>query len=313
MMTNFSFTSTQLLAVLGSISLVILASIWIGRLYFRRQAARNLSQQRQSTKKQSPLQARNKYPEMDVFKLRGIIILASVAFSLLLITGAFNWTQTEPTVQSFDGMMEMEVDIEVAPPRSAAPPPPPPPPPPSMIKEVPEELILEDDEVEFVDQSVTEETFVDAPPAPKPKKASASPPPPPPPPPKEDNVKEIFKIVEQMPRFPGCEDLAGTDNEKMTCANQKLLEFLYQNIEYPRMAQENNIQGTVVVTFVVNMDGSITDAEVLRDIGGGCGAEALRVINLMKEMDEKWTPGRQRGHAVPVQFSLPVRFRLEEL
>jgi len=314
MMTNLSFTSTQLLAVLGSISLVILASIWIGKLYFRRQAAQNLSQRHQSNKKQSPLQARNKYPEMDVFKLRGVIILASVAFSLLLITGAFNWTQTEQTVSSFDGMMEMEVDIEVAPPRSAAPPPPPPPPPPSMIKEVPEELVLEDEEVEFVDQSVTEESFVDAPPAPKPKKASAAPPPPPPPPPpKNDNVKEIFKIVEQMPRFPGCEDLAATEKEKTVCANQKLLEFLYANIKYPRLAQENNIEGTAVVTFVVNTDGSITDAEVLRDIGGGCGAEALRVVNLMTEMDEKWTPGRQRGNPVPVQFSLPIRFRLEEL
>jgi len=310
-MTNLSFTSTQLLGVLVLITLLILTSIWLGRWYFRRQSSTDFSNRKSNT--QSPLESRNKYPEVDVFKLRGIIILASIAFSLLLITGAFNWTQTEKAVESFDGMVELEVDIEVAPPRSAAPPPPPPPPPPSMIKEVPEELVVEDDEVEFVDQSVSEETFVEAPPPPKPQKASAPPPPPPPPPPKKDDVREIFKIVEEMPRFPGCEDIVATTKEKTACANQKLLEFLYSNIKYPKLAQENNIEGTVVVTFVVNADGSITDGEILRDIGGGCGEEALRVVNLMKEMPEQWTPGRQRGKPVPVQFSLPVRFRLEEL
>ena len=113
-----------------------------------------------------------------------------------------------------------------------------------------------------------------------------------------------------MPRFPGCENLPTTD-EKKACADKKMLEFIYKNIKYPAIARENGIEGMVVVTFVVEKDGKVTDARVVRDIGGQCGQEALRVVSLMNDEGIRWTPGKQRGRPVRVQFNLPVRFKLE--
>jgi periplasmic protein TonB len=109
------------------------------------------------------------------------------------------------------------------------------------------------------------------------------------PPPKE----EVFTRVEQMPQFGSGE--------------RELLEYLQKNIKYPAIARENGIQGTVVVQFVVDKDGSITIPEVVRGIGGGCDEEALRVVREMP----KWQPGKQQGRPVKVKFTLPVRFRLE--
>ena len=86
-----------------------------------------------------------------------------------------------------------------------------------------------------------------------------------------------------------------------------MYEYLYANIKYPQVAKENNITGRVYLTFVVEKDGSIANPKILRDIGGGCGNEALRVIKSMP----KWSPGKQRGKAVRVQFNLPVVFDLQ--
>ncbi|MBL0111112.1 MAG: energy transducer TonB [Saprospiraceae bacterium] len=102
----------------------------------------------------------------------------------------------------------------------------------------------------------------------------------------------------------------GSMDEKKKCADEKMLQYLYKNIKYPNIAKENGVQGRCVVTFVVEKDGRITDAKVVRDIGGGCGEEALRVVNSMNEMGERWKPGKQRGNAVRVQFNLPVTFKL---
>lgn len=132
-----------------------------------------------------------------------------------------------------------------------------------------------------------------------------------PPPPPKPKVEEIFKVVEQMPRFPGCEDKGGSDKEKKQCADKKMLEFIYKNIKYPAIARENGVEGTCVIQFVVEKSGEVKDAKVVRDIGAQCGAEALRVVELMNTKGIKWTPGKQRGRAVRVQFNLPVKFRLE--
>ena len=108
-----------------------------------------------------------------------------------------------------------------------------------------------------------------------------------------------------MPAFPGCEGMAKA--EKKQCADKKMLEYIYGNIKYPAIARENGVEGMVVVQFVIEKDGSITASKVARDIGAGCGDEALRIVNQMP----KWNPGKQRGRAVRVQFNLPVRFKLE--
>jgi protein TonB len=109
------------------------------------------------------------------------------------------------------------------------------------------------------------------------------------PPPKE----QIFDRVEQMPQFGS--------------GDKELMEYLAKNIKYPAIARENGIQGTVVVQFVVDKDGSITQPQVVRGIGGGCDEEALRVVRGMP----KWQPGKQQGREVKVKFTLPIRFRLE--
>ncbi len=110
---------------------------------------------------------------------------------------------------------------------------------------------------------------------------------------KVDKPEEIFKVVEQKPEFP--------DGEAA------MLKFIYSNISYPPIARENGVDGTVYISFVVEKDGSVTDVKIVRDIGGGCGDEAVRVVKKFP----KWNPGKQRGRPVRVLFNLPVKFKLE--
>ena len=128
-------------------------------------------------------------------------------------------------------------------------------------------------------------------------------------------IKKVIDIVDKgpldvseiMPRFAGCEDLGLTDDELRQCAEKKLLTYMGSQLNYPPIARENGIEGTVVICFIVEKDGSISNLKTLKDIGGGCGQESLRVI---KDMP-KWIPGKQRGKKVRVRFRLPVRFKLK--
>ncbi|HBG71626.1 MAG: hypothetical protein A2W93_08285 [Bacteroidetes bacterium GWF2_43_63] len=107
-----------------------------------------------------------------------------------------------------------------------------------------------------------------------------------------DYNNKIFTIVEDSPEFPGGQDA--------------LMTYLMNNIKYPHEAMEASIQGTVYVTFVIETDGAVSNVKVLRGIGGACDEEAVRVVKGMPN----WTPGKQRGKAVRVQFNLPIRFVL---
>ncbi|MBK8562139.1 MAG: M56 family metallopeptidase [Saprospiraceae bacterium] len=118
---------------------------------------------------------------------------------------------------------------------------------------------------------------------------------------------EIFKVVEEMPRFPGCEDVADV-TERKKCSEQQMMEFIFKNIKYPAEAKEKGIEGTAYVKFVIEKDGSITGAEIVRNLENGCGEELKRLVGTMP----KWIPGKQRGREVRVQFVLPVKFKLEE-
>jgi len=120
----------------------------------------------------------------------------------------------------------------------------------------------------------------------------------------EPVVDEIVTFTDEMPRFNACEDMEGSKKEKEACANKALLAYVLSRIKYPTIAIENGIHGTVVIQFVVEKDGSISNANIARDIGGGCGAEALRVVNGLPT----WVPGKQKSRPVRVKFSLPVRF-----
>jgi periplasmic protein TonB len=121
---------------------------------------------------------------------------------------------------------------------------------------------------------------------------------------------EVFKVVEHMPRFPGCEDLTSKE-ERKKCADKKMLEFIYQHIQYPPEAIENKVEGIAVIEFIVEKNGSIEEMEIARDPGYGLGQEALRVVGLMAK-EHRWTPGPSRGRPVRVQIALPVTFRLPE-
>ena len=111
----------------------------------------------------------------------------------------------------------------------------------------------------------------------------------------EEEVEEqqIFQVVEEMPEFPG--------------GMAECMKFLAKNIKYPTIAQENGVQGRVIVQFVVNKDGTIVDPVVVRSVDPYLDKEALRVIKAMP----KWKPGKQRGKAVRVKYTVPVTFRLQ--
>ena len=110
--------------------------------------------------------------------------------------------------------------------------------------------------------------------------------------PKEEETK-VFDVVEQMPQFPG--------------GPNALFEYLSKNIKYPVVAEENGIQGRVIVTFVVERDGSITDVKVAKSVDPSLDKEAMRVVKSMPH----WIPGKQNGSAVRVKYTLPVTFRLQ--
>jgi protein TonB len=109
----------------------------------------------------------------------------------------------------------------------------------------------------------------------------------------DPDENKVFLTVEEMPEFPG--------------GDQKLLEYVQKNIKYPPVARENGIQGVVYVSFVVDREGKVKDAKILRGIGGGCDQEALRVIQGLPS----WKPGKQNGRPVQVQYNMPVRFTLK--
>ena len=108
----------------------------------------------------------------------------------------------------------------------------------------------------------------------------------------EPEEEEVFMVVEDAPEFPG--------------GINALLEYLKKNIKYPAICRDNNIQGRVIVSFVVNKDGKIVDPEVVKGVNPSLDKEALRVISTMPN----WKPGYQRGKPVRVKYSVPVNFRL---
>lgn len=117
--------------------------------------------------------------------------------------------------------------------------------------------------------------------------------PPPPPAPKPEVSNKVFDVVEEMPHFPG--------------GPAALQAFLSSNTKYPVVAQENGVQGRVIVSFVVERDGSITDVRVVRSVDPSLDREASRVVRSMP----RWSPGKQNGSAVRVKYTVPVVFRLQ--
>lgn len=219
-------------------------------------------------------------------------LLIGYIITLATIFVAFEWTtreykETEPVIYAASVPYEEEI-IPITQPifQTAAPPPP------VEVPQVAEiiDIVENDEEIEEEEIQSTEDTqeaitgptgpVVSGPVGP----VMAA---------EEGDEGEVFQVVEQMPEFPG-----GMD---------KLMEYLSKNIKYPSIAMENNIQGRVVVEFVVNKDGSIVEPKVMRSVDTSLDNEAMRVIKSMP----KWNPGKQRGKAVRVRYTVPVLFRLQ--
>ncbi|HBK40100.1 MAG TPA: M56 family peptidase, partial [Porphyromonadaceae bacterium] len=105
---------------------------------------------------------------------------------------------------------------------------------------------------------------------------------------------ELFIVVEVQPQYPG--------------GDITMNKFISDNLQYPKIAQENGIQGRVITQFIVEKDGSLSDIQVVRGVDPSLDKEAIRLIRLMPE----WIPGTQRGNKVRVRYTLPVTFRLSD-
>ena len=110
---------------------------------------------------------------------------------------------------------------------------------------------------------------------------------------KKASNDKVLEKAEVMPEFPGGE--------------QAMMDFVAKNVQYPKEAMEKEISGRVLVGFIVEKDGSISETEVVKGIGGGCDEEAVRVVKAMP----KWKPGKQDGKPVRVHFLLPLTFKLQ--
>lgn len=127
----------------------------------------------------------------------------------------------------------------------------------------------------------------------------------------EEKDEEFITLSEQMPLFNGCTENFEDRKEKEKCAQQALLAYVYNNLKYPALARDSNIEGMVVIQFVVTKAGIVSDAKIVRDIGAGCGEAALQIVENMNKVSQPWQPGRQGGRKVNVRYTLPVKFKLQ--
>lgn len=224
-----------------------------------------------------------KSPKADLEGKKSTWLLVGYVVVLAFMFVAFEWTQRDVKIDTSQAVADVVFEEEIIPitetPEQAAPPPPEAPKVAELLEIVDDKadieetttIINEDNqarvEVKYVPVQVVEE---------------------------EPEEQTIFEVVEQMPEFPNG-GMAG------------LMQYLSKNIKYPTIAQENGTQGRVTVQFVVNKDGSIVDAKVLRGVDPYLDKEAVRVIMGMP----KWKPGMQRGKPVRVKYTVPVMFRLQ--
>ena len=224
-----------------------------------------------------------KSPKADLESKKSTWLLVGYVIVLAFMVVAFEWTKRDIKIDTSQAITDVFFEEEIIPiteqPEQVTPPPP-------EAPSIAETLtIVEDDadveetaivsseelnqavEIKYVPVAVEEE---------------------------EPEEQTIFEVVEQMPEFPNG-GMAG------------LMQYLSKNIKYPTIAQENGTQGRVTVQFVVNKDGSIVDAKVLRGVDPYLDKEAVRVIMGMP----KWKPGMQRGKPVRVKYTVPVMFRLQ--
>ncbi|MGZ2368791.1 energy transducer TonB [Ancylomarina sp. YFZ004] len=217
----------------------------------------------------------------DLENKRGLFLEIGLVLTLALVFFAFEWRVDSREARVLNDVQELEVDDEIIPiTREPLNTPPPPPPAPRLAdfitivdddEDIDEELVIEEAIVDM-DEDVKIKVFEDEP---------------------EDDEEHIFVIVEEMPKFPG--------------GDVELMKWISNSVKYPIIAQENGITGRVHMNFVINENGGIENIVVVRGVDPALDKEAIRVIKKMP----KWKPGKQRGKAVKVSFSLPINFQLQ--
>ena len=224
-----------------------------------------------------------KSPKADLENKKTTNLLAGAIIILAVLFVGFEWSERDKKVTTDTGIETVIFEEEIIPiteqeqPKQAPPPPEAP-----KVEEV-LEIMDNDSEVEESTIQASDDTQAAVEVKYTPVEVE------------EEDVEEqqIFQVVEEMPEFPG--------------GMAECMKFLSKNIKYPTISQENGVQGRVIVQFVVNRDGSIVDPVVVRGVDPYLDKEALRVISSMP----KWKPGKQRGKAVRVKYTVPVMFRLQ--
>ncbi len=123
----------------------------------------------------------------------------------------------------------------------------------------------------------------------------------------DESPEELLLFAENMPIFGDCKTASFEEEELRLCSNKELMSFIYSNLKYPRLARENDIEGSVIVEFVVNKVGEVVQPKILRGVGGGCSEAVLKVLKKMPT----WKPGKQNGRPVNVIYRMPVKFSLQ--
>lgn len=203
---------------------------------------------------------------------------------LALMFVSFEWSTYDKKIDTSGQVQDIIAEEEIIPITEQQTTPPPPPPEPEVQK-VEEVLKIVEDDVEVADVQLASSEDTNE--AVEIKEVA--------PVVVEEEVveEEIFQVVEEMPSFPG--------------GMGELMKYLGSNIKYPPVAQENGIQGRVIIQFVVEKDGSVANPQVVKGVDPSLDKEALRVVKSMP----KWNPGKQRGKAVRVKYTVPVTFRLQ--
>ncbi len=226
-----------------------------------------------------------KSKKADLEQYKGVFFEAGLALTLLVIFIAFEWGTKVTKAEEFGPVQTVLEDEEQIPiTRQEDIQLPPPPPPQQTVADVIEILddnVKVDDDLN-IDSEAEEDTHVEIQEIQEVEQVE-----------EEEEEPAVFFIVEEMPKFPGG-DLA-------------LRKYIAENIRYPEMAKENDIQGTVYVRFVVNEKGKVTDVQVIRGVDPLLDAEAVRVVKSLPD----YTPGKQRGKAVKVSHSVPIKFALQ--
>lgn len=121
--------------------------------------------------------------------------------------------------------------------------------------------------------------------------------------------KESYTKVDELPRFPGCEDESDV-LAKEACSKTKLMKYLFENVDYPVEARKLGKGGQTVIQFFVTQDGVIEDITIVRDPGFGLGEAAKKVIESMKKKSIKWIPGKVDGKSVKTRYVVPLKLKI---